>query len=303
MARREVLDEEPFEIDLGDEEEQVIDLADDDEGEDEEEPLEEEEEEAPRKRAKTALTDEDLDTYQKEQRELRDRTTAAELAAREATDIATAVVDKLEKISGASAQNQLAQQKAQIAQQIANKRKALKTAFEEGDAEKHSQLTEDLADLKGQQRILAIAEEQQKQQPPQRPAPQQSRVHPKAQAWVQRNPWFTANEEARLAAVYQGNLLERQGVSPSDDAYYEKIDAHMRKRFPEIFNEEGERPVKKAATPTPPVRGVERSGGAGAKRPGRVKLTPLQVSIAKKWGLKPEDMAKEVLKQRKREEI
>lgn len=296
MARREVLDEEPFDIDL-DEEEKVVDLSEDDEGGDDEE----EEEKPSTRKSKNALTDEDLDRWEKDKRDLTNRTQAAEAAAREAADVAAAAVDRLEKQNQGNNKQRLEGEKAKVASSIVAKRAALKAAFEEGDADKHAALTEEMADLKGQERLLAIAEDQLKNQ--KQPAPAKPKVHPKAEQWLTRNDWFKTNEEARMAAVSYGNMLERSGVSPSTDAYYEKVDANMRKRFPELFDDVDDEDEKSAKKPTTVVKSVERSGGAGAqKRTTKVKLSPLQVKIAKQWGIDPKLMAKEVVEQRKREQ-
>lgn len=301
MARREVLDEEPLDIDLEEDTAQMVDLEDEDEDENDED--EDEGGKSSTRKTKSNLTDEDLDRYEKENRKLKDRVEAAEASAKEAADVAAAAVDRLERGGGAAnIKQRIAEQKANIEKQVAERRKALKAAFEEGDADKHATLTEELADLKGQERLLAVAAEQAEAQAKrQAAAPPRPKVHPKAQAWVKRNDWFNSNEEARMVAISVGARLERSGVRPDQDEYYEQIDETMRKRYPELFDEEDPPPRKK--NDPPPVRGVERGGESGSrKRPSRVKLTPLQVRIARQWNIPPEKMAQEVLKQRQREE-
>lgn len=293
MARREVLDEEPFDIDLEDDAGAIVDLDAVEDNEDEED----EESSSTKKSKSGALTDEDLDRYEKDKKKALDRAEAAEAAAREAADVAQAAVARLERQGGVDFKKQLAEQKANLNKSIAEKRKALKAAFDDGDGDKHATLTEELADLKGQERLLLMAEEQLAAQEKQPKRQAQPEPHAKAKAWLKENDWFRTNEEARAAAVMYGNMLERSGVSPTTDEYYEKVDENMRKRFPELYDDE-ERPKKKPA----PVRPVERETAGGfRKTPRKVKLSPLQVRIAKQWGIPKEKMAQEVIRQRQRD--
>lgn len=289
MAKKDnITDEEPYELELDDEEFE-FELDDEDGGE-----------EGKEKAPTQALTDDDLDKYQDEARKLRDEAAAAKAAAQEATDIARAAVTQLERTKQTDAKTQITQQRQAVAAKIAAHRAGLKRAFEDGDGELHAQLTEELAELKSEDKLLAVmeqnAEAQAKTAPAQQAQPQAPRTHPKAHAWLERNPWFNKNEEATAFAVYTSNRLERDGLSPASDEYYTKVDAAMKKRFPELYKEE------KRPDP-PPVRGVEREGTPAQKRgPKRVRLTPLQVKIARQWNIPKEKMAKEILAQQRREQ-
>jgi hypothetical protein len=111
------------------------------------------------------------------------------------------------------------------------------------------------------------------------------KVDPKAVSWQKRNPWFGENRIMTSMAFGLHEDLVSEGVDPTSDEYYARIDKEMRRRFPESF-EGSER--KKPATVV-----------ASAKRttaPRKVVLTASQVSLAKKLGITPEQYAREMLK-------
>lgn len=171
--------------------------------------------------------------------------------------------------------------------EIAEVKKKLKKAFEEGEAEEHSDLTEKLADLKRDKYIVESAPEREEtQQQPVRQA-----VHPKVARWAKENPWFSDyqnNADAIQFAVAVSQRLESNGISPANPKYFEQIDAEVNKRFPELKG--GKPAAKQTGMP------VQRNASAGGSRKTKVELTPLQVSWMKRHGISREAMAREVLK-------
>ena len=114
---------------------------------------------------------------------------------------------------------------------------------------------------------------------------------PKAEAWAERNSWFGAdNEEERTFAAFgiHKRLVETEGFDPQSDGYYDEVDKRMRNAFPHMF---GENRTTTSSRPAQTVAGVSRSSGTGRKR---VRLTPSQVTIAKKLGVPLEEYAKYV---------
>lgn len=295
MARHEV-DEEPFDIDVagGESDEDFKFSFDEDEDESEEEDevsgasSENDDDDG-------ALTDDDLEEYKRD-------ADAARAAAAEARNAVATL--RAEQIAKANTEREAAfkSEREKLSTRMAQVKAKLKAAFDDADADAHVQLTEELADLKGQERLLAVVEEQAKQQAAS--VVTAPKIHPKAQAWVSKNRWFNENAEARNAAVAYANTLEANGIGPGDEEYYKKIDTHMRRRWPEIF--EGEKPEKKRKKP-PPVTSGAREGNGGdsgqvRRAPTKVKLSALQVRIAKQWGIPKEKMAEEIMKQKRREE-
>jgi hypothetical protein len=112
-----------------------------------------------------------------------------------------------------------------------------------------------------------------------------STTDPKAAAWQKRNPWFGENRVMTSMAFGLHENLVSEGVDPTSDDYYARIDKEMRRRFPESF-EGSER-----KRPGTVVASAKRSTA-----PRKVTLTATQVSLARKLGLTPEQYAKEMIK-------
>lgn len=111
------------------------------------------------------------------------------------------------------------------------------------------------------------------------------KVDPKAAAWQKRNAWFGENRVMTSMAFGLHEDLVSEGVDPTSDEYYSRIDKEMRRRFPEEF---GGSDKKKPGTV---VASAKRSTA-----PRKVVLTSTQVSLAKKLGLTPEQYAREMIK-------
>jgi len=115
----------------------------------------------------------------------------------------------------------------------------------------------------------------------------------KALAWQDKNEWFGKDEEMTSLALGVHEKLVRSGISPSSDEYYRRIDDTMQKRFPEYFGDatlDEEKPAERTK-PSSVVAPATRSTA-----PKKVRLTKTQVALAKKFGLTPEQYARETLK-------
>ena len=111
------------------------------------------------------------------------------------------------------------------------------------------------------------------------------KVDPKAVAWQKRNPWFGENRVMTSMAFGLHEDLVGEGVDPTSDEYYSRIDKEMRRRFPENFEGSDKK------RPGTVVASAKRSTA-----PRKVTLTATQVSLARKLGLTPEQYAKEMIK-------
>lgn len=124
--------------------------------------------------------------------------------------------------------------------------------------------------------------------------PQQVQQRPqtdtKAEKWRESNNWFGQDEEmTSLALGVHEKLVKENGMAyATTDEYYKRIDATMRKRFPEYFNDEVEVETKK---PSVVVAPATRSTSSK-----KVKLKTSQINLAKKLGLTPEQYAQELIK-------
>jgi hypothetical protein len=115
----------------------------------------------------------------------------------------------------------------------------------------------------------------------------------KAMAWQEKNDWFGKDEEMTSLALGLHEKLVRSGISPTSDEYYRRIDSTMQKRFPENFGDatlDEDQPAQRTK-PSTVVAPATRSTA-----PKKVRLTKTQVALAKKFGLTPEQYARETLK-------
>ena len=112
--------------------------------------------------------------------------------------------------------------------------------------------------------------------------PQPAVPDEKTNRWQSRNTWFGQDDEMTAVALAVHKKLVHSGEDPRSDEYYKKIDTHMRKRFPENFEEPIE--VRRPATIVAPAT---RSTAVT-----KVRLTPTQVALAKRFNLSLQDYAK-----------
>jgi hypothetical protein len=120
--------------------------------------------------------------------------------------------------------------------------------------------------------VYSQPEQQYYEQPA--PAPRDSR----AEDWASRNPWFGKDEEMTSFAYGLHQKLVNNGIDPTSDEYYQKIDNRIREVFPQNFQKS-----RKSSAVAPASRST------GSKK---VTLTASQVAIAKRLGVPLETYAK-----------
>jgi hypothetical protein len=127
--------------------------------------------------------------------------------------------------------------------------------------------------------------------------PAQQQMDPKVSAWVSKNEWFVDPNKRGMRRYAEGvheELAERYGKAYiGTNEYFQSIDKEVRKRFPEEFtsvqNDEDEPPQR--TKPSTVVAPAKRSTA-----PKKVVLSKTQVGLAKKFGLTPEQYARELMK-------
>lgn len=170
-------------------------------------------------------------------------------------------------------------QDAGDAEAIANATEKLSRASAEAENLKRLQAQQAIRDKKAEQ-VVEQDPVQLKTDTP--PAPD-----PKAEAWASKNSWFGQDTVMTFAAFgIHRQLVEEEGIDPTSDEYYEKVDKRMRQNFPTKFSQEQQAPVQQVAASTP--------GVAGKKGARKVKLTPSQVAIAKRLGVPLTEYAKHI---------
>lgn len=116
----------------------------------------------------------------------------------------------------------------------------------------------------------------------------------KALAWQDENPWFGKNRAMTgFALGLHDELVNNEGLNPTSDTYYRRINDAMRKTFPDYFGadslEQEDKPSQRK--PSTVVAPATRSTA-----PKKVRLTKTQLALAKKFKLTPEQYARELLK-------
>lgn len=166
---------------------------------------------------------------------------------------------------------------------------AYKKAYDAGDADKVLDAQEKLTDAKLRLDKLGDISLQEDETPVQS---QQEAAQPdeKASNWAKENTWFGQDEEMTAYAMGVHNKAVKEGVDPSSDEYYERINSRMRSTFSEYFGEdeqieEQETKKRKSNVVAPASRSTS---------PKKVTLTRTQVAIAKKLGVPLELYAKKV---------
>ena len=119
--------------------------------------------------------------------------------------------------------------------------------------------------------------------------PKTTSTDPKAEAWAEKNPWFgTDNAMTYTAFDLHKKLTEEEGFDANSEEYYSEIDKRMRLDFPHKF---GNNETTETTKPTQTVASAKRSVNTSRKT---VRLTPSQVTIAKKLGVPLELYAKQL---------
>jgi len=175
----------------------------------------------------------------------------------------------------------------------------LKRAYEAGDAELIATAQERLLEAQLKLRDVknfkpTLQEPEEGVQPEQRVQTPRVSVDAKAESWRSKNTWFGADKGMTAFALGLHEELVENGVDPSSDDYYDKINRTVRKHFPEKFEEEqdtGGREKPTSRRPTTVVAPATRSTA-----PRQVRLNASELALAKKFGLTPEQYAREKIK-------
>ena len=197
--------------------------------------------------------------------------------------------------------------------QAAAAKKALKTAYEAGDAETMAEAQQMLAQAEADRSALNRynqeleeykvqyqnwAEEQQARQeqqiqPMQQPAqePVYEEPSPKAQQWAEENEWFGTDQVMTNVAFAIHQELTAQGIDAESDDYYSQIDNRMREELPHKFNNAGDnKPVQTV------VSGTRTTGSGRNQNNRRIELSPSEQQLAKKLGVPFKEYAKQKMR-------
>ena len=172
---------------------------------------------------------------------------------------------------------------------------ALKTAIDSQDVDAQVAAQEQIANLTvdaARLNAMKVAEVEKPKEVNVTPQRQQTtpQSDPKAEEWAARNAWF-GNDTAMTYTAFDlhKKLTEEEGFDAQSDDYYAEIDKRMRLDFPHKF---GKTETTASTKPTQTVASAKRS--VNNKSQKTVRLTPSQVTIAKKLGVPLELYAKQL---------
>jgi hypothetical protein len=179
-------------------------------------------------------------------------------------------------------------------------------AYESGDTDRIIEAQEAMTEAKMSISQAETAEHNFKNRPVQEEefvvqTPQRPKQPPRDQKfekWRERNSWIDSDSEMRALAMgtHERLVAENGAGYATTDEYYKRIDATMRKRFPERFEDGDETEIEvdsKPPTRTKPSVVVAPASRSTASK--KLKLKPSQVDLARKLGITNEQYAKEVL--------
>lgn len=254
------------------------------------------------------VTEEELEDYsEKVQKRIKhfskgyhDERREKEKAIREREELerfAKQLVEENNKLKGDVTKNQTAlieQAKKNAESESDAAKQAYKTAYESGDPDAVLSAQEKLtaakikADRLANFKIPALQETQVPVPSRTESAPQVGH-DPRAEEWKTQNPWFNVDDEMTSLALGLHNKLIKEGVSPQSDEYYERIDSRMRQVFPDNFEDADQQtevtPRRSANVVAPATRSTA---------PKKVKLSQTQIALSKRLGLTPEQYARQV---------
>ena len=262
------------------------------------------------------VTDEELENYSEKVKKriqhfskgYHDERRAKEQALREREALeqyAKTLVDENKKLrgDGDKSYNALVEQaKRQATTEMELAKKQYKDAYEAGDTDKIVEAQEDMTAARIRMDRANSIRPRQAEALQQREIPvknetlapqQQPQRDEKAESWRDDNPWFGSDREMTAFALgLHAKLTEEEGVSPTSNTYYKRIDARMRQVFPDQFDDgidDEPEETPKAKTRSNVVAPATRSTS-----PNKIRLSQSQIAIAKRLGVPLDIYAKQV---------
>ena len=252
------------------------------------------------------VTDDELEDYSEKVRKriqhfskgYHDERRAKEAAFREREELerlSQQLVEENKKLKSNVNKNQTAlleQAKRSAVTDLESAKKQYKEAYEAGDSDGVLNAQESLtnakikADRLNNFKLPALQEDETNVKMVPETTPPPVEVDKRAQAWQDANDWFNQDVEMTSYALGLHNKLVNEGINPQSDNYYERIDSRMRQLFPENFEgEEVNKPRKRSNVVAPATRSTA---------PKKIRLTQTQYQLSKRLGLTPEQYAKQV---------
>lgn len=234
----------------------------------------------------------------------------AEEAAREkdeALAFAQSIAEENKKLKGSLNVGQTAlleQAKKVVSNEVDDAKRRYKLAYESGDSDALVEAQELLTSAKIKMDRVnnfkpALQDQENEVKIAPREVPRQPQADPKAARWQSENSWFGSDDEMTSFALGLHTKLIKNGIDPNSDEYYAKINSRIRQVFPENFdldNNETETPQSQSA---PRQKSNVVAPATRSTSSSKIRLTPFQVTMAKKFGVSHELMAQKIAELRK----
>lgn len=230
---------------------------------------------------------------------------AAERERQELEAVAKRLMEENRQLKESGSKSQaalLAQAKKNATAEYEAAKATYKKAYDDGDGDKLLEAQEKLTDAKNRLNTVnnyKLPTLQNKESSVQvsnntsepvtaRTSQSETPVDERAAKWAKENTWFQKDPEMTSYALGLHTKMVNEGVDPKSDEYYERLNSRIRQVFPEQFGDE-RTDAKQSRASDNVVAPNTRSTA-----PKKVRLSQSQVRVAKRLGLTPEQYAKQV---------
>jgi len=255
----------------------------------------------------------DLESYSKEAKQrilqakklLNDERRAKEAALREneeAIRLANTIINENKILKSRLSDGErvyVSTAKEKLASDLDKARREYKEAYDSGDSERLVEAQERLTEVQFKAQEMeryrpqydenALQSSTNEVQIPQEQN-QPARLDSKTQAWLDKNKWYGTDDDMSFLAMGIHKRLEREGVPPGSDHYWSTIDAEMRKRFPDKFQDvetKTSTTTRKSTVVAPATRSTSSK---------KITLSTRQLDLCKKLKISPEQYFNEFVK-------
>ena len=234
----------------------------------------------------------------------------AEEAAREkdeALAFAQSIAEENKKLKGSLNVGQTAlleQAKKVVSNEVDDAKRRYKLAYESGDSDALVDAQELLTSAKIKMDRVnnfkpALQDEESNVKIAPREVPRQPQADPKAARWQSENSWFGSDDEMTSFALGLHTKLIKNGIDPNSDDYYAKINSRIRQVFPENFGLDNNETETQQSQSAPRQKSNVVAPATRSTSSSKIRLTPFQVTMAKKFGVSHELMAQKIAELRK----
>ena len=234
----------------------------------------------------------------------------AEEAAREkeeALAFAQSIAEENKKLKGSLNVGQTAlleQAKKVVSNEVDDAKRRYKLAYESGDSDALVEAQELLTSAKIKMDRVnnfrpALQKEENEVKIAPKEVPRQPQADPKAARWQSENSWFGSDDEMTSFALGLHTKLIKSGIDPSSDEYYTRLNSRIRQVFPENFGLESNEPETQQSQSAPRQKSNVVAPATRSTSSSKIRLTPFQVTMAKKFGVSHELMAQKIAELRK----